>query len=88
MTAYYKIVDGDGFISGFGTNGSDSATAITEEDYNSLTTMFSNRPTAEEGHAYILRDNPREWVLIEVPIVPEEVDPEEALSILLGGEEE
>jgi len=88
MTAFYKIVDDSGYISGFGTNGSDSMTAITEEDYNSLLTMFSNRPTAEEGHAYILRDDPREWVLIEVPIVPEELDPEEALSILLGGVEE
>ena len=87
MTEFYKIVDGDGFISGFGTNGSDSMTAITEEEYNNLLTMFSNRPTAEEGHAYILRDNPREWVLIEVPVEPDEPDAEEALSILLGGEE-
>lgn len=86
MIAYYKIVDENGYIAGFGTNGSDSMTAITEEDYNSLLTMFSNRPTAEEGHAYILRDNPREWVLIELPPEPEpEIDPEEALSILLGG---
>lgn len=87
MTAFYKIVDNNGYIAGFGTNGSDNATAITEEDYNSLTTMFESRPTAEEGHAYILRDNPREWVLIEVPVEPDEPDAEEALSILLGGVE-
>ena len=88
MTAYYKIVDENGYISGFGTNGSDNMTAITGEEYNSLVTMFSNRPTAEEGHAYILRDDPREWVLIEVPPDPEpDPTPEEALNILLGGEE-
>ena len=87
MTAFYKIVDDGGYITGFGTNGSDSMTAITEEDYNSLLTMFSNRPTAEEGHAYILRDDPREWVLIEVHVEPDDPTPEEALNILLGGEE-
>ena len=87
MIAYYKIVDENGFISGFGTNGSDTATEITEEEYNSLLTMFSNRPTAEEGHAYVLRDNPREWVLIELPPEPEhEPLPEEIIDIILGGE--
>lgn len=88
MTAYYMIVDENGYISGFGTNGSDNVTSITEEEFDSLSAMIRNRPLAPEGYAYVLRNDPREWGLVEVPPQPEpDPDPEEALAILLGEEE-
>ena len=84
MTNFYKIVE-DGFIAGFGTNGDDSVTAITEEEYNDLVAFFRTRPAAPSGKAYIMRDNPREWVLIDVPIVEDDIDDAEAFDIVFGG---
>lgn len=85
MTAFYKVVDNDGYISGFGTNGSDNESAITESEYNAIIAFWQTKPTAPEGYGYVMRDVPREWVMVEVPVEPDEPDPEEALSILLGG---
>lgn len=67
MTAFYKIVN-DNIIDGFGTNGNDMVTAITEDEYNALAAMFAERPTAPSGYAYAIQDNPREWVLVELPL--------------------
>ncbi len=87
MTEFYKTVDENGYISGFGTNGSDSATAITESEYNAIMAFWQTKPAAPDGYAYVMRDTPREWVQIEVHTEPDEPDAEEALSILLGGVE-
>lgn len=87
MTAFYKMVDENGYISGFGTNGSDDATSITENEYDALMTFWQTMPTASEGYAYIMRDEPREWVLVEVPVEPDIPEADEALAILLGGDE-
>ena len=85
MTNFYKVLDGN-YIDGFGSNGADNVTAITEDEYNALTEMLTARPTAPEGYAYMIQDNPREWVLVELPPMPEpELTDEEALEILLGG---
>ncbi len=85
MNDFYKVVS-DGYIDGFGTNGPDNVTGITEAEYNSLLEMFASRPSAPEGYAYLLRDDPREWVLVELPPDPDEdIDDGEALEILLGG---
>ena len=87
MTDFYKIVI-DGYIEGFGTNGPDSVTAITEAEYAELQAAFAQRPTAPEGYEYLLQDDPLAWVLVELPPEPDpDVDDEEALSILLGGAE-
>lgn len=86
MRAFYKIVNGQNMIDGFGTNGPDTVAEITEAEYGELQAMFTNRPTAPAGYAYLLQDNPREWVLVELPPDPDpDVDDAEALSILLGG---
>lgn len=82
MNDFYKVVS-DGYVDGFGTNGADNVTAITEAEYNALTAMFAARPTAPDGYAYLLQDDPREWVLVEMP--EEDIDDAEALEILLGG---
>lgn len=85
MIAFYKVVE-DGYIVGFGTNGSDSATEIAEAEYESLTEMFQTRPDAPDGYAYMIQDDPREWVLVELPPEPDpDINDSEALEILLGG---
>lgn len=84
MIEFYKIVE-NGYISGFGTNGPDSMTEITEAQYTEIQTIFTERPTAPEGYAYLLQDNPLEWVFVELPPEPNlDIDDTEALSILLG----
>ena len=86
MTAFYKIVS-NGFIDGFGTNGNDTVTAITEEEYDSLIAMFAERPTAPSDYAYVMQDTPREWVLVELPPDDPEMDDSEAFEFLFGGAE-
>lgn len=86
MTAFYKVVE-EGFIVGFGTNGSDSVNAISEAEYNSLTEMFQERPKAPEGYEYMIQDEPREWVLVELPPEDPDLTADEAMEILLGGAE-
>ena len=84
MTAFYKLVTG-GFIDGFGTNGNDEVAEITEQEYNGLLAFFDTRPKAPDGKAYVLRDDPREWVLVDAPIEDDDVDDAEAFEILFGG---
>ena len=87
MTAFYKIVE-DSYIVGFGTNGGGEVSAITEDEYNDLTEMFATRPTAPNGYAYMIQNDPREWVLVELQPDPDpELTDAEALEILLGGGE-
>ena len=76
MTAFYKIVD-SGYISGIGTNGSDSVTAITESEYADILSAIRNRPTAPDGFEYKLKAD-LTWE--RVPIEPEPVTDEEALT--------
>ena len=85
MIAFYKVVE-DGFVAGFGTNGGDNADAISEAEYDALSEMFQNRPTAPAGYAYMIQDDPREWVLVELPPDPDDdVSGDELVDILLGG---
>ena len=85
MIDFYKVVS-DGYIDGFGTNGPDTVTEITEAEYAELQAVFSERPTPPDGYDYQLQDDPLEWVLVELPPEPDpDVDDDEALVILLGG---
>lgn len=86
MTAYYKVVK-DGYVNGFGTNGGNKVTEITEAEVNALSEMLDARPTAPEGYTYRIQDDPREWVLVELPPEDPELTDGEALEILLGGAE-
>lgn len=67
MTAFYKVVS-DGFIDGFGTNGNDDVTEITEAEYRELIAFFRTRPTAPDGKMYRMKAVPLEWVLADAPI--------------------
>ena len=85
MTAYYIVVE-DGFVTGFGTNGGNDVTGITETEYNALADMIADRPTAPAGYAYMIQDDPREWVLVELPPDPDDdLSGDELVDILLGG---
>ncbi len=62
---------------------------ITEEEYNIILASIESAPKAPSGYEYRLRASDLEWELVELPPEPEpELDPEEALSILLGGDGE
>lgn len=61
---------------------------ISEEQYAHILDVMHNVPTAPSGYAYELHADTFEWGLVELPPMSEpDPDPEEALSILLGGEE-
>ena len=80
-----KIID-NGYILGLAE--APTGTEITEEEYNELTAIFHAMPV-KEGYAYKLRESDLEWE--EYPVEPEpedEIQSDEALSILLGGESE
>ena len=77
-----KIIVG-GYILGLAV--ADKGIEITEQEYSELTSIFHAMPT-KDGYAYRLRDD-LTWE--EYPVEPEPVDevpPEEALEILLGGD--
>lgn len=85
MTQYYKIVE-NGLIVGIGTNGNDEVAETDEAEYNELLTLFRSAPVAPVGYVYLLRDDPREWVLVELPEEPDpELTDDETLQIILGG---
>lgn len=65
---YYKIIE-NGYLVGIGTGV--GGIKITEEEYNSLLEHIHNRPDAEEGYGYRLKED-LTWELYELPIVPEE----------------
>lgn len=85
MTAFYKVIT-NGFIDGFGTNGNDEATGITEAEYGELIAFFRTRPTAPDGKMYLLRDDPLEWVLVDAPLEDDDIDDAEAFDIIFGGD--
>ena len=69
---FYKIVDENGYIPGFGTNGNDEFKGlepIKKEEYDQLMEMMKSRPDqskAPSGYDWILNNNPLEWVQIEI----------------------
>lgn len=60
---------------------------IAKAEYESIKEAASLSPTAPSGYAYKLRADTLEWVLVELPPAPvdEEISPEEAMEILMGG---
>ena len=78
---YYKIVH-DGLLSGINTINADGNGNITEEEYEYIKDMLVNIPTGKR-----IRDNgDGTYSYEDAPPMPEpDVEPEEALEILLGG---
>lgn len=71
---YYKIVD-NGYLISIGTGA--GGTEITKAEYNKLLEVIKNKPIAESGNDYRLKED-LTWELYELPVIPEE--PEEATA--------
>lgn len=82
---YYKIII-DGYLVAIGTGA--GGEEITEDEYNNLREVIHNKPTAESGFDYRLRED-LTWEKYELPPVPDddELTAEEALDIITGGAE-
>lgn len=80
---FYKLTK-DGYIVVIGTG--EGGTQITEEEYENILDALSNRPTADEGYTYRLKED-LTWELVEVPTV-EPTDDEISGYELLGMIEE
>ena len=78
---YYKIVNEE-TVTSLGTVNADGNGNITEEEYNELLTIIQQMPEGKRIHdngdgTYSYEDAP--------PMPEPDVEPEEALEILLGG---
>ena len=84
---YYLITE-NGYIKRIELSNCSSGQNITETEYNEITAIIQNRPTAE-GKGYRLKAD-LTWEEYDLPLVPEpsdddEISTDEALNILLGG---
>lgn len=62
----------------------------SDDNYTEITQKIATMPEAPEGYRYRLKADTIEWELVPddpTPPEPEDPTPEEALNILLGGEE-
>lgn len=81
---YYKLIK-NGYILIIGTGR--GGVEITAEEYNEILAIINNKPEAEPGYDYNLRED-LTWEKIEVPIIEpdeEEISDSEALAIITGG---
>ena len=82
---YYKLIE-DGYIIMIGTGG--GGTEITEDEYNRIKAVIAAKPERTGTTDYRLKPD-LTWEAYEREPEPEddELSPEEALDILLGGAE-
>ena len=78
---YFKYTDDDGFVS-VSTLNAETGGNSTKEEHDTIAEMYRN---AEEG--YGVKEEGGQFVYAKRPEEPGEPTPEEALNILLGGEE-
>lgn len=80
---YFKDIEG-GYIIAIGTGG--NGVEITEDGYDEIMTVVQNKPPRTEDKDYRLKPD-LTWEEYDRPPDPEpEVEGEELLNILLGGE--
>ena len=79
---YYKNIE-NGYITAIGTGG--GGTEITEQEYNQIMNVIRTKPERTATTDYHLRED-LTWEAYERidPVEPEEIEPEEALDILMG----
>lgn len=81
---YYKQIE-NGYIIAIGTGG--GGTEITAAEYDEIMAAIQNKPPTTDTIDYRLKtDLTWEQYEKEMPAEEEELTPEEALNILLGGE--
>ena len=83
---YYKLIE-DGYITAIGTGG--GGVEITEAEYDEIMLIVQNKPPRTETTDYRLKTD-LTWEEYERPPEPDEdeLDPQEALDMLFGGDEE
>lgn len=84
---YFKTIQ-DGYILAISTGC--GQIPIDKEEYDSLMDIILSAPLAPDGYTYMLRADNLEWELHELPPIqePSDIDNDEIVSILLGGEME
>jgi hypothetical protein len=78
---YYKLVE-DGYIIAIGTGA--GGEEITKEEYDEIMSIIRNKPTAESGYDYKLKED-LTWELVEVPEVEptdDEISGDELLNMI------
>lgn len=78
---YYKLIE-DGYLLGIGTGA--GGVEITKEEYDEILSLVQNKPAADTGYDYRLKED-LTWELIEVPIIEptdDEVSGDELLSMI------
>jgi len=85
---YYKVID-SGYIQAIGTGPCpENGTVINMAEFNQILEVMQGRPVPEAGYDVHLTDS-LTWEQHELPAVnpgDQELTPEEALDIILGGE--
>ena len=73
----FKVI-ADPYILGVGINQS-PIDMISQEEYDSLSAILKDKPTAQEGYRYMLRADTLEWELVEIQPEPEDnpIEPDE-----------
>lgn len=81
---YYKLIENN-YITAIGTGG--GGTEITETEYNTILSVIQQKPARTATTDYHLKPD-LTWEQYERhdPVEPEELDPGEAMNILLGRE--
>ena len=84
MKRYYKYVH-DGYISGIGVGA--TGTEIEEEEFNTILSVIHAKPARTDTTDYKLRED-LTWEPYPVDPPSDEIDAEEALAIIMGGDAE
>lgn len=81
MQRYYKSVS-DGYIVsiGIGLSGEE----ITQDEYNTILTIIKNKPERTDDTDYRLTTE-LTWEPYHVDPIPDVIDADEALNIIIGG---
>lgn len=85
MKRYYKYVYGN-YISGIGF-GSGGGVEITEEEYNTILSVIRAKPARTDTTDYKLTVD-LNWEPYPVDPPSDEIDADEALAIIVGGDAE
>ena len=85
MKKYYKYVS-DGYILGIGIGGS-SGFRIDEAEYESILSVIRQKPQRTDTTDYRLKED-LTWEPYSVDPPSDEIDAEEALNIIMGGDAE
>lgn len=79
---YYKIVE-SGYLAVIGTG--NGGAEITKEEYENILTVINEKPIAESGYDYRLKED-LTWETYELPIIPvsDDISSDELMTMIEG----